>query len=143
MGKMKSKVTIGVKNTAHYTHSLYILLTLTEIFNTSLFVSSLMITTMIHILFIKYKESFLITLKENLPILDKIFYFSDGCAEQYKNCKNFINLCHHQQDFNMNAEWIFFGTCHSKSPCDDVGGFVKCYVVKHSLHRHLHGQILS
>ena len=43
-------------------------------------------------------------LKNNLPIVDKIFYFSDGCAEQYKNCKNFINLCHHQQDFNMDVE---------------------------------------
>ena len=26
-------------------------------------------------------------LKENLPIVDKIFYFSDGCAEKYKNLK--------------------------------------------------------
>ena len=43
-------------------------------------------------------------LKEYLPIVDKIFYFSDDCAEQYKNCKNFINLCHHQQDFSMDAE---------------------------------------
>ena len=43
-------------------------------------------------------------LKENLPIVNKIFYFSDSCAEQYKNCKNLINLCHHQQDFNMDAE---------------------------------------
>ena len=34
-------------------------------------------------------------LKENLPIMDKIYYFSDSCAEQYVNHKNFINLCHH------------------------------------------------
>ena len=64
-------------------------------------------------------------LKENLTTVDKIFYFSDGCAEQYKNRKNFINLCHHQQDFNMDAEWIFFATSHGKSPCDGVAGFVK------------------
>ena len=25
-------------------------------------------------------------LKENLPVVHKIFYFSDGCAKQYKNC---------------------------------------------------------
>ena len=43
-------------------------------------------------------------LKENLPIVDKIFYFSDPGAEQYKNHKNFINLCHHQQDFNKDTE---------------------------------------
>ena len=81
-------------------------------------------------------------LKENLPIVDKIFYFSDACAEQYKNHKNFVNLCHHQQDFNMDAEWIFFATSHGKSPCDGVGGFVKHYVVKRSLQRPLHDQIL-
>ena len=66
--KMKSKATIGVKNTAHYTHSLYILLTVMEIFNTILFVSSLIITTTIQILFIKYKQSLLITLKKTFQL---------------------------------------------------------------------------
>ena len=66
--KMKSEVTIGVKNTAHYTHSLYILLRVMEIFNTILFVSSLMITTTIQILFIKYKQSLLITLKKTFQL---------------------------------------------------------------------------
>ena len=65
--KMKSKVTIGVKNTAHYNPSLYILLTM-EIFNTILFVSSLMITTMIQILFIKYRQSLLIALKKTFQL---------------------------------------------------------------------------
>ena len=64
-------------------------------------------------------------LKENLPVADKIFYFSAGCVEQYKNYKTFINLCHHQQDFNMDAEWIFFATTHGKSPCDGVVGLLK------------------
>ena len=82
-------------------------------------------------------------LKENLPILDKIFIFSDGFAEQYKNHKNFIKLCHHQQDFNMDAECLFFVTSHCKSPSDGVGEFVKCYILKCSLQRPLHGQILS
>ena len=82
-------------------------------------------------------------LKENLPIVDKIFCFSDGCAEQYKNCKNYINLCHHQQDFSMDVEWIFFATSHGKSPCNGVRGLVKRYVAKRSLQRPLHDQILS
>ena len=43
----------------------------------------------------------------------------------------------------MDAEWIFFATSHGKSPCDGVGGFVKGYVVKRSLQRPLHDQILS
>ena len=76
--------------------------------------------------------------------MDKIFYFFDGCAKQYNNHKNVINLCHHQQDFTMDVEWLFFGTSHGKSPCNDcVGEFVKCYVAKSSLQRPLHDQILS
>ena len=82
-------------------------------------------------------------LKEKLQIVDKIFYFSDGCAEQYKNCKNTFNLWYHQQDFNMDVEWIFFATSHSKSQCVGVGGFVKRYNVKCSLQRLLHDQTLS
>ena len=66
--KMKSNVIIVVKNTEHYTHSLYILLTVMEIFNTILFVSSLMITTAIQILFLKYKQSLLITLKKTFQL---------------------------------------------------------------------------
>ena len=41
--KMKFKVTIGVKNARNHTHSLYILLTVMELFHTILFDSSLMI----------------------------------------------------------------------------------------------------
>ena len=66
--KIKFKVTIGVKNTAHYTYLLYILLTVMEIFNTIVFVSSLMITTTIQILFMKYKQSLLITLKKTFQL---------------------------------------------------------------------------
>ena len=75
--------------------------------------------------------------------MDKIFYLSDGCAEQYQNRKDFINLCHYHQDFSMDAELIFFATSHGKSSCDGVGGFVKHYVAKCSLQRPLHEQILS
>ena len=82
-------------------------------------------------------------LKENLPIVINIFYFSDGCTELCKNHKNFFNLCHHWQNFNMDAEWIFFATSHGKSPCDSVTGFVKHDVAKCSLQRPLHDQNLS
>jgi hypothetical protein len=65
----------------------------------------------------------------------KILYFSDGCAGQYKNCKNFINLCHHKEDFGIEAEWNFFATSHGKGPCDGVGGTVKRLAAKASLQR--------
>jgi hypothetical protein len=54
-----------------------------------------------------------------------IIYFSDGCAAQYKNRKNFLNLCNHDADFGLPAEWHFFATSHGKGPCDGVGGTVK------------------
>ena len=48
----------------------------------------------------------------------KVFYFS---AAQYKNRKNFINLCHHEEDFGVPAEWHFSATSHGKGACDGVG----------------------
>ena len=51
-------------------------------------------------------------------------------------------MCHHQQDFNMDADWIFFATSHGNSPCNGVGRFVKPYVAKHNLQRPLYDQIL-
>ena len=36
------------------------------------------------------------------PSLATVHYFSDGCAGQYKNRYNIINLCHHK---GLLAEW--------------------------------------
>lgn len=72
-------------------------------------------------------------IKEKFPKVNSLLYFSDGCAAQYKNCKNFINLCHHESDFNLSASWCFFATSHGKSPCDGIGGTVKRLVAKASL----------
>ena len=82
-------------------------------------------------------------IKENFPYIRKIFYFSDGCTAQYKNCKNFTNLCNHYTDFKIHAEWIFFATSHGKSPCDGIGGTVKRLTAKESLQRTTENQILS
>ena len=55
----------------------------------------------------------------------KIIYFSDGAALQYKNRKNFLNLCHHKDDFGVKAEWNFSPISHGKGACDGLGGTVK------------------
>ena len=89
-----------------------------------------------------YQRHVLPFLREILPNLNKIHYFSDGCAGQYKNRYNFINLCYHQEDFNLDCEWNFFATAHGKSPCDGIGGTVKRLVAKASLQRPVDGQIL-
>lgn len=82
-------------------------------------------------------------IKENLPLVKKLYYFSDGCAGQYKNYKNFLNLCNHSKDFGLQAEWIFFATSHGKSPCDGIGGTVKRTTAKASLQRTTSEQILT
>ena len=81
-------------------------------------------------------------LKTNYNVM-KMIYFSDGCAGQYKNCKNFINLCHHYEDFGLVAEWHFFATSHGKGPPDGVGGTVKREAAKASLQRVHSGHITT
>lgn len=63
----------------------------------------------------------------------KIFYFSDGAPQQYKNIKNFSNLYHHKQDFEIQAEWHYFATGHGKGPCDGVSGTIKRLAARASL----------
>ena len=64
-------------------------------------------------------------IKENLDAITKVLYFSDGAASQYKNFKNFVNLCYHEIDQDIQAQWHFFATSHGKSPCDGIGGTTK------------------
>lgn len=73
--------------------------------------------------------------------ISKIYYFSDGCAAQYKNRKNFTNLSFHSQDFKINAEWHFSATAHGKSACDAVAGTVKRLATRASLQRPYEDQI--
>ena len=64
-------------------------------------------------------------LQVTYPQVIKVEYFSDGCAAQYKNYKNLLNLSYHKSDFGLDAAWSFFATSHGKSPCDGIGGVVK------------------
>lgn len=78
-----------------------------------------------------------------LKIPKKIFYFSDGSSAQFKNKKNFANLCHHSEDFNCSAEWHFFATSHGKGPSDGLGGTVKREARRASLQRPFEDQITT
>ena len=84
-----------------------------------------------------------IFLEKELPHITEMEYFSDGCAAQYKNFKNILNLCHHLADFGITARCPFFATNHGKSPCDGIGGTVKRLVARASLQRLLDSQIMS
>ena len=72
-----------------------------------------------------FQKNLITFLKNQFPTPAKIIYFSDSAASQYKNRKNFLNLCHHQADFGIKAEWHFSATSHGKSACDGLGGTVK------------------
>ena len=39
--------------------------------------------------------------------INKIFYFSDGCASQYKNYQKFFNLTNHRKNLGIEADWSF------------------------------------
>jgi hypothetical protein len=80
---------------------------------------------------------------EHLPQIKRFEYWSDGCAGQYKNYKNFMNLCRHNDDFGYEALWSFFATSHGKSPCDGIGGTVKRKMARASLQRPVNNQILT
>ena len=86
-------------------------------------------------------------IKQLMPIIkskvlpERVFYFSDGAAAQYKNRKNFANLSCHKADHGMPAEWHFFATAHGKGPCDGIGGTLKRLATKASLQRTLDNQI--
>ncbi|XP_057336012.1 uncharacterized protein LOC130674639 [Microplitis mediator] len=73
----------------------------------------------------------------------KVFYFSDGAPQQFKNFKNFVNIYYHKEDFNLDAEWHFFATAHGKGPCDGIGGVVKRKAAKASLQRPIDNQITT
>ena len=91
-----------------------------------------------------FLKSLIEYLKERFGSLPhKIFYFSDGAAAQYKNRKNFINLCHHQADFGVPAEWHFYATSHGKGACDGVGGTVKRLAARASLQCPYDHQIMT
>ena len=88
-----------------------------------------------------FQKCLITYLKEIMGTISRIIYFSDGCAAQYKNLKNFTNLCCHQDDFGFPAEWHFFATSHGKTACVGVAGTLKRLASKSSLQRPYDNQI--
>ena len=82
-------------------------------------------------------------LKNKLGSIIKVEYYTDDCASQYKNCKTFVNLCKHEKDFDVCAEWSFFATSHGKSACDGIRGKVKRSTALESLKKPVTNQILN
>ena len=82
-------------------------------------------------------------IKEVNPAITKICYFLNSCASQNKNCKHFLNLCHHTNDFSVECVWNFFETSHSKSSCNGICGTVKRLIAQANLQLPVTDEILS
>jgi len=78
-----------------------------------------------------------------IPNIEMVVYFSDGASSQYKNKKNFVNVCQHRNDYGVEAEWNFFASSHGKNSCDGIGGTTKREVRRASLQRPYTDQILT
>ena len=74
-------------------------------------------------------------LQERLGVVIKIYYFSDGAAQQYKNRKMAFHLRNHFKEFGVGAEWHFFATSHGKGPCDGLAGAMERLATRESLQR--------
>ena len=53
------------------------------------------------------------------------------------------NLCYHESDFGIKADWHFFAPSHGKSPCDGIGGTVKRLAARGSLQATTSGHIFT
>lgn len=78
-----------------------------------------------------YFQKILELVKENHPNIRHAIIFTDGCAQQFKNRFNFLNMLHSQSDFGVTIEWHFFATSHGKSAADGLGGSIKRNVHHH------------
>ncbi len=52
-------------------------------------------------------------------------------------------MCHHNEDFELSAEWHFSATSHGKGACDGFGGTVKRLAARTSLQRPYEQQIMT
>lgn len=64
-------------------------------------------------------------LKQQLPLLEEISFFSDGAASQFKQRFLFRNLTRMSDKYNLLLSWHFFATSHAKGVPDGIGGIVK------------------
>jgi hypothetical protein len=90
-----------------------------------------------------YQQRLLSFLTQKFGKPNKIHYFSGGSTAQYKNNFFFNNLLHHDEDFNIKAEWHFFASSHGKNAYDGIGGCVKRLAARASLQKTVDGQITT
>ena len=99
---------------------------------------------MIHTYFVYELQRELIDLiKFKYPHIEKIEYFSNGCAGQYKSFKNMLNLCLHKTIFGLEANLTFLLLVMGNLPVRCIGGTVKRLTARTSLQRQHSSQTLT
>lgn len=81
----------------------------------------------------EYQKLIVNYLKQNFAVPKKIYYFTDGVEQYFKNKSNFANILAHKTDFKIPDKWHFHPTAHGKGPCDGVGATIKRNATKWSL----------
>jgi hypothetical protein len=51
-----------------------------------------------------FQKNLITFFEENVSDISNVYYFSYGASAEYKYKNSFINLCHHNTDFGINAE---------------------------------------
>lgn len=74
-------------------------------------------------------------IQNSYPHIKTLIFFSDGAASQYKNRKNFYNICQFKETYGYDVEWHFFATSHGKSAFDALGGSFKRDAARASLQK--------
>ncbi|MES9901650.1 MAG: hypothetical protein ABW168_03080 [Sedimenticola sp.] len=64
-------------------------------------------------------------LKNDIPGLECIHYWTDSPSSQYRNKSAFYIVSDHDGIFGIPATWDYFEAGHGKGPCDGVGGTAK------------------
>ncbi|XP_063953700.1 uncharacterized protein LOC135153666 [Lytechinus pictus] len=64
-------------------------------------------------------------LREMVPTLSKVFYWTDSPSSQYRNKTMFAVVGEHRALYGIDAQWDYFEAGHGKGACDGIGGTVK------------------
>ena len=67
----------------------------------------------------------ILLLKEIVPNLKMVHYWTDSPASQYRNKSIFKIISCHDEYFGCSASWNYIQSGHGKGPCDPIGGVAK------------------
>ena len=95
---MRHNPSVGITHRQHCTHLFAAIVTQEMIVcHVLVMLSCLTVTDMTPLLCTSSKKHLVNFLIAQFTAVQRIIYFSDGCAGLYKNFKNFLNLCHYEQ----------------------------------------------